>query len=379
MIATFVTLFLATPLAGEPWPKHIIDDGSRGADGVRLADVNGDDLQDIATGWEQGGITRVYVHPGYKDVRSKWPAVTVGPSPNVEDAVFCDIDGDGAIDVVSSSEGKTRTVHIHWAPGDPAEYTKTEAWQTQAIPATVGVTKWMFAEPLDIDGRNGVDIAVSSKGEGGAVGWLQAPVSPRDVASWAFHKIYAAGWIMSLAGSDVDADGDQDLIVSDRKGSKTGVLWLENPGKMADSPWRERRIGSSGREVMFLDVADLDQDGHEDIIVAVKPDEVHWHRRSQDPETPWTEHHIKVSAEQGLGRAKGVAVGDLNLDGKLDIVYSCEGAVPPKHGVIWLSYSDSPTETRWTVNEISGSEGIKYDRIELLDTDGDGDLDVLTC
>ena len=33
-----------------PWKCHIIDDSSRGADGARLADVNGDGLIDITTG-----------------------------------------------------------------------------------------------------------------------------------------------------------------------------------------------------------------------------------------------------------------------------------------------------------------------------------------
>ena len=52
---------------GTPWPIHVIDASSRGADGVRLADVNGDRLMDVTTGWEEGGITRVYLHPGRRD------------------------------------------------------------------------------------------------------------------------------------------------------------------------------------------------------------------------------------------------------------------------------------------------------------------------
>ena len=28
--------------SGAPWPRHVIDASSRGADGVRLADLNGD-------------------------------------------------------------------------------------------------------------------------------------------------------------------------------------------------------------------------------------------------------------------------------------------------------------------------------------------------
>ena len=33
----------------------------------------------------------------------------------------------------------------------------------------------------------------------------------------------------------------------------------------------------------------------------------------------------------------------------------------------------------WQDHEISGPEGVKFDRIELLDLDQDGDQDVITC
>ena len=34
---------------------------------------------------------------------------------------------------------------------------------------------------------------------------------------------------------------------------------------------------------------------------------------------------------------------------------------------------------KWIDHDIGGPAGIKFDRIELLDLDGDGDLDLLTC
>ena len=40
---------------GRPWVRHAIDDSSRGADGVRLRDVDGNGLLDIVAGWERGG------------------------------------------------------------------------------------------------------------------------------------------------------------------------------------------------------------------------------------------------------------------------------------------------------------------------------------
>ena len=61
-----------TTLEGQvnrPWPRHVIDDSLVGADGVRLADVNGDGLLDVASGWEESGLTRVYLNPGPDFVR----------------------------------------------------------------------------------------------------------------------------------------------------------------------------------------------------------------------------------------------------------------------------------------------------------------------
>ena len=93
-----------------PWQRHTIDNSSRGADGVRLADANGDGLMDIVTGWEEGGVVRLYLNPGPEKAKNKWPAVTVGRVNNIEDAVMVDLDNDGAIDVVSSCEGRIKTM-----------------------------------------------------------------------------------------------------------------------------------------------------------------------------------------------------------------------------------------------------------------------------
>jgi hypothetical protein len=370
----------AEDMLAHMWAIHKIDDSLAGADGVRLLDVNGDGLMDITTGWEEGDMTRVYLHPGYERVKSKWPAVTVGETPSVEDAVFVDLDQDGAVDVVSSCEGHMQCMFVHWAPRDSADYLNAELWQTEKILATEGYTQWMFALPMQIDGKNGPDLIVGSKGKNGLVGWLQAPANARDLGAWKLHKLYTAGWIMSLMPVDMDEDGDLDVVVSDRKGDNRGVLWLENPGIVAsEQVWAEHRIGANGQEVMFLDVADLDGDKRKDIIVAVKPDEIHWFRHPENVLQKWEAHTMQVQLPSGMGTAKAVRVGDMNMDGRVDIVYSCEQANPPKHGVVWLRYVDTPADSQWFVNEISGPIGIKYDRLELLDLDGDGDLDVLTC
>ncbi len=367
---------------GMPWPRHTIDDSSRGADGVKLADVNGDGLVDITTGWEEGGVTRVTLNPGPERAALRWPGVTVGQTRNVEDAVFADLDGDGTLEVVSCCEGKTRCLLVHWRPGAGTELLAAGSWSQQAIPASVNGMAWMYAVPLQVDGRNGVDLVVGGKGKGAAVGWFEAPADPRGVASYAWHRMSPAGWVMSLILSDMDGDGDTDVLVTDRKGQRRATRWLENPGVGAGQrkAWKSRAVSSNvgeGGEVMFADLVDLDQDGKEDIVVSVKPATVVWYRRLDASGRRWQEHAIAYPGN--TGNAKGIAAGDIDLDGRIDLVVSCEHATPPKSGVVWMSYRGDPTERVWEAHEISGPDGIKFDQVELLDLDGDSDLDVLTC
>ena len=45
----------------------------------------------------------------------------------------------------------------------------------------------------------------------------------------------------------------------------------------------------------------------------------------------------------------------------------------------WMSYERAVTDAIWKAHDISGPQGIKYDLLELIDLDEDGDLDVMTC
>jgi len=355
-----------------PWARHTIDSSSRGADGVRAADVNGDGLPDFPTGWEEGGRVRAYLNPGPGKARDPWPAVTVGEVASPEDAVFADLDGDGAFDVISSTEGKNNAIYFHWAPREPERYLDPEAWTTQALPASKDLSRWMFVLPFDVDGRHGVDFFAGSKDSPAYVGWWESPADPRRAEDWVWHPVYEAGWIMSLIAHDVDGDGDRDVVVSDRKGPKRGLLWLENP------TWQEHRVGPvDAEEVMFMTVADLDQDGLDDFVAAVKDGPLLYYRRLPGEAVAW--ERFEVPLPDGTGSGKAVAVADFDLDGDMDLAFTCEHADDGKIGAMWLSFETSPTEPGWQAHPLSGPEGIKFDRIELADLDGDGDLDLITC
>lgn len=365
--------------SGGPWVRHTIDDSSRGADGVRLADLNHDGLLDVVTGWEEGGVIRVYLNPGPARAKDKWPAVTVGKSGSVEDAVPVDLDGDGVLDVVSSSEGKVRSISVHWGPKLKSEYLNSAAWKTEVLPASQNRMMWMFCLPLQVDGKHGIDLIAGGKGPGAQIGWFEAPPDPRALSGWTWHPLREAGWIMSLVPADMDGDDDLDIVITDRKDARSGCYWLENPGlgKGQTQLWREHLIGGAGRQVMFLKLADLDRDGLQDVLVAMRPNQILYLRRKSRDGKNWQTHPIELPERSG--GAKAVTVGDIDRDGKPDLVFTCEQATHPLSGVMWLSYRDSVTNGTWQAHEISGADGIKHDLIELLDLDGDGDLDAISC
>lgn len=359
---------IVAPAPGAAWKRHTIDATSRGADGVKLGDINGDALPDIVTGWEEGGMVRVYQNPGPAKAREPWPQTTVGEVKDVEEAIFTDLDGDGKLEVVSGTEGKTRTLYWH--------HQVNGAWRTLAFPAAQNTQMWMQAAELDLDGQHGPDLLLASKNEGAAVGWLQAPAKADDLKAWTCHKLRDAGWVMSVTPHDVDADGDMDAVFSDRKGTRTGVFWLENPGAAANrshAAWKEHAIGGLGKQVMFADLGDVNGDGRVDVVVAAKPGEIVVCLRSADG--GWQEQVITLDGTN-LGDAKAAKIADVNGDGLADLFFTCENAKGPKEGIVWLEQQRGGP---WQQHTLGGPEGLKYDLMQTLDLDGDGDLDVITC
>jgi len=373
-----ITLSLAAPLSADtPWKRHVIDATSKGADGVRLADANGDGLPDIATAWEQGGIVRLYLNPGPKDATKPWPAVTVTTAPAGEDAVLADLDGDGAVDVLSAHEGNERSLIISWAPTDRQKLLDPDAWSAHRLRATVKTQQWMYTLPLQIDGQHGLDIVAGGKNAGAAIGWLQAPANARQLKAWTWHELRPVGWLMSLIPEDMDGDGDLDVLFTDRKGDRTGAGWLENPGPSAAAgPWTVHMIGGQGREVMLATVGDLDGDGLRDVVAALYDKRLLWLRRNSKTGRDW--QPVEIAVPPNSGKTKAVSIGDIDLDGRPDLVFASEYVKGDQQPMWWLKAPTHPLTDSWQPHELSGVDGVKDDLVPLTDLDGDGDLDVLT-
>ena len=86
----------------------------------------------------------------------------------------------------------------------------------------------------------------------------------------------------------------------------------------------------------------------------------------------WESHAIPLP--DSYRRGKAVAAGDINGDRHPDLVVTTEDGC-----VAWLNHPQTLAPSKRVWHLVNDSQGIKFDRLELLDLDRDGDLDILTC
>ncbi|MFC1640462.1 FG-GAP-like repeat-containing protein [Patescibacteria group bacterium] len=360
----------------EEWKVHYIDMGAGGADGTDLKDIDNDGDMDITTGWEQIGKVKLYINNG---PQNEWEINEVcGSCPRVEDSHMVDLDADGDVDVVSAHEGDIKKINVHWAQDQ--RYTR---WQTAELPASKG-RLWLNVDSGKIDSDNRVDLVAGSTDEDSGVFWFKSPSNPANLSEWEIHEIAKADWIMGLVLSDMDKDGDLDVLVSDREDK---VAWFRNSinDPTAEQPWKEFLIGTTCAARWF-DYVDLDQDNNKDVVVADSCGDqtaITWFEGGVDPASvpwpkQWPKHTIKFSADTDwtTEHSKAVAGGDIDGDGKNDlaVVTAVFG-----HRIYWLNSTTNVFDDRWKGQLIfDDGEPAKFDEVQLLDLDADGDLDILT-
>ncbi|HEU0036701.1 MAG TPA: VCBS repeat-containing protein [Kofleriaceae bacterium] len=360
------------------WPRHTIHHGLAGADGVQMADLDGDGLLDVVTPWEQASRVTVSLHPPADcacAVREPWPTIVLpGRIGGAEDAMFADVDGNGRLDVVAG--GEDAQLMVYFAPDDPAELLTQLSWTMVEILPARDLQRWMQLAFADVDGDGRSDIVAGGRVAGAHVGyWTSA--TPRDGASWVWHPVGEVGCALSVIARDVDRDGDVDIVLSDRDPMSPvvreylGARWLENPGPGAVGDWPAHVIYEAGGDLGYMRFIDVSDRG---VIVGAASETTN--RTESLATTDWlTWTPTEIPQPGNVGEYQDVERGDLDGDGLEDLAFSYSHAFGERSGVVWLRRDPVGG---WTRGEISGPDGTKYDNLLLRDVDGDGDLDVVT-
>jgi hypothetical protein len=203
----------------------------------------------------------------------------------------------------------------------------------------------------------------------GGIAWYDVPANPRS-DPWAKTQILntISDPYVGLAIGDVDGDLDMDVVASNK--------WYERPVDPFTPNWIERTIIPDAVQNVFL--YDVNGDKRLDVVAAegfVNPNgRVLWAEAPPDPTSQaWTEHVVASS----LDGPENIWAGDLNHDGKTDIVTGEMGTSTgfnDNDSNLLVFEGLNPAGTSWTRHPIAENVGVSA-RINPVDVDGDGDID----
>jgi hypothetical protein len=167
--------------------------------------------------------------------------------------------------------------------------------------------------------------------------------------------------------ADFNGDGWPDVLTV-MFGGGPGVQLYLNP-KGENRRWDKYTVGSSVQSEIAL-LRDVDGDGKPELVYSgdgyvryLKPD-------SADPTKPWGVHNI---SEKGYGASHGIGVGDINGDGRMDILDPFGWWEQPSQGSANASWIYHPQAfARYGRGMMGGSVMAVYD------VNGDGLNDVVT-
>lgn len=315
-----------------------------------VLDVNGDSRPDIVSGgfW--------YEAPSWKRHVVREVEVING-RPDGYSHLEMDVNRDGWIDLI----------HVNFR-------SRSIYWLEHPGPAPGEWKKHLVAEPgpmetgrlYDVDGDGQLDVLPN--------GWDFAAWWEVTDSTWIRHDITPEGRGHGMGFGDINGDGRGDFI------GPGG--WAEAPPDRKKQKWIWHPEFDLGRTSIPIIVADVDEDGDNDLIYAIGHDYgVYWMEQTRkEGKRSWEKHLIDDSWSQG----HSPLWVDLDNNGRKEFVngkryWAHEGKDPGARDplVIYRYEFDSSTRQfrRFTIQS-DGPAGVGLDP-KTADIDGDGDLDLI--
>ncbi|UCE73156.1 MAG: VCBS repeat-containing protein [Methanomassiliicoccales archaeon] len=324
---------------------------------IDFGDVNNDGKLDIVAGAGENAVPGG-IHCWVGDGTGEWQEQSDGLSTSgwCSDVEVDDLNNDGKLDI--ACDGKIYTGN----GGKDGSMT----WTQQSSPGPWnGVALGDINDDGNLDiatGRNdGVKVWTGNGGAGGVFDWT--PSSGGLITQEQYFGVYLG---------DVNNDGKLDIAAGSN--NDTGVkVWTGNGESGALALWTDAFTGTGlpttgfYRQVCF---GDANNDGKLDLAAAKSQGVQFWKGNGGEGGFTWTEESDGLTAS---GNFYGLSFGDVNNDGKLDLI----GAEYNGDGVqVWLGDGGEGDSMNWT----SAREGLpgssKIIDLCLGDVNNDGRIDI---
>ena len=336
-----------------------------------VADVDGDGDPDVLSTWTNGfsnGGAHWYenngvVPPSFTSRQILFGVYLVSVFP-------ADLDRDGDVDVVTASLNDDR---IAWQENNGASPPAfTDRVVTVDPDGTGGPLQGFANAPRsvaasDVDGDGDPDLLSASELDD-KIAWYEnngaspPTFTPRVIAT-------TADSAFSVAAADVDGDGDTDVMSHSTIDHK--LAWYENSAGNG-SAWVARTIATP-TSVFSISTTDLDGDGDPDVLAGkLGTGTVTWYENGGGSPPVWTQQSLSISLQGGVAAPIG---RDANGDADADLFVATGYIVPP--GIeqsAWYENDGSrpPVLAEHVISTTSGATGLASG-----DLDRDGDLDLV--
>jgi hypothetical protein len=228
---------------------------------------------------------------------------------------WADFDGDGSDEIAVGWRNHPHGVAIYKRAPDGK-------WEKTAVDGGVAAED-LVVQDLNADGKPEV-IAVGRSTANVRIYWNETE------PSWKRHEVARGFPNYTAVAADFTGDGKPDIITNDNKNGQT---------RLYVAPDWKPVVLHEGVNAIHSAVMDVDGDGDPDFIGArYSPGLIYWLERPKNPLSgKWLYHVVDDAAKGGVDGIHGLMLGDVDKDGKLDIIGNSaesKGAFP--RSIAWF-------------------------------------------
>ena len=326
-----------------------------GPQSVTLGDVNGDGRLDLITSNFGVSIVSGNVSVLLGNGNGTFAAQTTfatGNGPRI--VTLGDVNGDGRLDIITANQGSD-SASVLLGNGDGTFQPKVD-FTTGSGPFSVTLGD------VNADGR--LDIVTANFGGSGSASVLLGTGGSAITATFLPQQTFATGKTMFVTLGDVNSDGKLDIVSANRDSNTTSVLLGNGNGTFG-----AQATFATGTAPRTVTLGDVNGDGNLDIITA-NINSTFVSVLLGNGDGAFKAQSTFAVAVGSNSKARFVQLGDVNSDGKLDIVTS-NGLFDSAS--VLLGNGNGTFQTSATF--ATGTNALS---MTLGDVNGDGRLDIIT-